>query len=193
MNGIVEYLDIILGAFALIGILVKGIEIYRRKMAEVAEVHSMVHTIFEEVSPNTGFSIKDQIGVIEKDISAQNELIDKITRRQFWLLDNEARLIFEVDCDGQFLWANKKFKELVQRDLIFLKGNGWKNCIHDDDRDEVVDKYKSCIADGIAFEDIFRICNASRNVFRVKCTISKADKSGYMGTLVLLDNNEFFN
>jgi PAS domain-containing protein len=193
MSGIVEYLDIIIGGVAVFGILVKGINIYRKKISEVAEVHKMVHTIFAEVSPNTGFSIKDQICEIKKDISIQNELIDKITRRQFWLLDNESRLIFEVDSDGQFLWANKKFKDLVQRDLIFLKGNGWKNCIHDDDRDEVVEKYKSCIADGITFEDIFRICNATRNVFSVKCTISKADKSGYMGTLILLDNNEFFN
>ncbi len=193
MNGVVEYLDIILGGVAILGIIARGVAVYRRKMSEVAEVHKMVHAIFAEVSPNTGFSIKDQIGIIEKDISSQNELIDKITRRQFWLLDNESRLIFEVDSDGQFLWANKKYKDLVQRDLIFLKGNGWKNCIHDDDRDEVVEKYKSCIMDGIAFEDIFRICNASRNVFRVKCTINKADKSGYMGTLILLDNNEFFN
>jgi PAS domain-containing protein len=192
MDILKDYLEVIIASAAVIGILLKLYFWLRKQWKDVSDVHSMVRTIFSEITPNSGTSIKDKINCIERDLSDQNISIEKITRRQFWLLENEQRLIFETDAEGKFLWINKRFKDLIKRDLSFVEGNGWKNVVHDDDRDEVIDKFQSCIKDGITYEDVFRICDSNRNVFKVKCIANKADECGYMGTIILLDNNVFF-
>jgi PAS domain-containing protein len=192
MGNLLEYIEVIIGAAALLGILIKLISYIRKKLQEVFEVHQMVRTMHSEMTLNSGSSIKDKINNIDHELIEQARSIEKIKKRQFWILDNESRLIFETDFDGKFIWINKKFSDLIKRDLNFIKGFGWKNIIHDDDRDEVTSKFNKCIEDQISFEDTFRICDINGNCFRIKCLANKADECGYMGTIILLDNNDFF-
>ncbi len=193
MGNLLEYIEVIVGLVAVVGILIKLFIFLKKKLKDVFEIHQMVRVMHSEMTLNSGSSIKDKINNIDHELIEQAKSIEKIKKRQFWILDNEFRLIFETDFDGKFMWINKKFSDLIKRDLNFIKGFGWKNIIHDDDRDDVTEKFDKCIKDQISFEDTFRICDTDGNCFRIKCSANKADEYGYMGTIILLDNNDFFN
>lgn len=152
-------------------------------------MHNMVKKIYSEITPNHGSSIKDKVNKIEKRLNDQNESIDKISKRQYWILDNEPRCLFETDDEGRFLWVNKRFKDLIKREDEFILGFGWKNIIHDDDRDAMVDKFFSCIKDGITYEDWFRICDKNSTCYSIKCTATKSETDGYMGSIIITEEN----
>jgi PAS domain-containing protein len=194
-----DYIEIIIGVIAILGILIKGYFLIRKHLDDLSKTFDMIQVIFTEITPNSGSSIKDKVNQIDVDLDKQrlslekqNIAIDKISRIQGWLLDNEPGLLFETDNEGKFIWVNKQLREFLRRDMSFLTGNGWKNVIHDEDREEAIEKFISCIKDGIVYEDVFRICNADRAEFNIKCVASKAGEGGYMGTITLLDNNVFF-
>lgn len=187
MEFIKQYLDIIIGSITILGISIRGYIIGKKYIDDNTTMHNMVKKIYSEITPNHGSSIKDKVNKIETRINEQNESIDKISKRQYWILDNEPRCLFETDDEGRFLWINKSFKDLIKRDTEFVLGFGWKNIIHDEDREVVVDKFASCIKDGITYEDWFRICDINGNCYSVKCIATKAETNGYIGTLIITD------
>lgn len=185
MDFIKQYLDIIIASGTILTISVRAYITAKKYLDDNKKMQDMVQKIHSEITPNHGSSIKDKVNKIEQRINNQNEAIDKISKRQFWILDNEPRCLFETDDSGKFLWANKNLKDLLKRDLEFLKGHGWKNIIHDDDREHVVDKFTSCISDGITYEDWFRICDANNKCYKIKCIATKSETDGYMGTIII--------
>lgn len=192
LKDIKDYLQVIIAGVTVLGLLYQGLRWGYRQYKDLRKMHGMVETMFSELTPNHGGSVKDKIDALDECVKEQNAAIMKLVRRQKWILNNEPRLIFEIDAEGLFKWCNKKFKDFVKRDQSFLDGNGWKNIIHDEDRAVVVNKFTSCISDGITYEDTFRICNKNGECFNIRCVVYKVDDTGYMGTLEVLDNTSFF-
>lgn len=186
MDIIYKYFQFIIASAAVFAICLKLFFWIRVKFKRMEDIHEMIQKIFKELTPNSGSSIKDKILKIESELDEQSKCIEKITRRQLWILDNESKLIFETDDKGKFLWVNKTFKDVASRELSFFVGHGWKNVIHDEDRERVIEKFVSCIKDGILYEDEFRIMDSEYKVYNVKCVANKSDKHGYMGTITLL-------
>lgn len=185
-----EHYEMYAAGLAAIPFIIRGLRWVRTEFMELKEVHGKVHRIFEELTPNHGGSIKDKITNIEKQVDEQADATKNIIKRQLWILDNESRMIFETDADGKFLWVNKSFKDVTNRELSYFKGFGWKNIIADEDRERVVEKWNSCLQDGIIYEDTFKIVSDTGEQFAVKCIANKADKCGYMGTLLLIDSDK---
>jgi PAS domain-containing protein len=167
----------------------------RERNARVEEIHNKVEKIFEEITPNHGSSIKDKINSLDKrmdkvdeNLVLNNKLTEKIFYRQRWILDNQAAAVFESDVNGKCIWANVHYLKLVQRDMAFILGNGWKNIIHPDDRERVIINWDRCVEDGIDAEDTYRIIDIEGRVYRVFCSATKTEGNGYIGSIKVLDN-----
>lgn len=186
MDFIKQYLDIIIASITILGVCFRVAVLIRRYCVSVQEMNRKITLIHSELTPNHGSSIKDKINRIEDRITRQKSIIDKISHRQIWLLDNESVPLFETDSNGKFTWINKKFKDLVNRDDRYLLGFGWKNIIHDNDRDSVVKKFTTCIRDQITYEDTFKIVDVNGNVYNVHCMATVSDDGEYMGVIRLI-------
>ena len=143
MDNIIEHLDtfgIILTAItAIVSILVAIYNYVIKPFIRLYKSHFVlmktIEDIKKEVTPNGGSSIKDVINRIEK----RQIMIDKRTKAIFYNLDNS---IFEVDQNGNILWANRSFhKALGTKNL---KGLDWVSIIDESERESFLREIESC-------------------------------------------------
>ena len=104
-------LDVIIAILTIMGILYKfGRVCYvflKNQLLSIKRVHDQVDTIFKEITPNGGGSIKDKINLISEQMKANTDMTEKIFLRQRWILDNREEPIFESTDDGRCVWVNK--------------------------------------------------------------------------------------
>ena len=143
MDNIIEHLDtfgIILTAItAIVSVLVAIYNYVIKPFIRLYKSHFVlmktIEDIKKEVTPNGGSSIKDVINRIEK----RQIMIDKRTKAIFYNLDNS---IFEVDQNGNILWANRSFhKALGTKNL---KGLDWVSIIDESERESFLREIESC-------------------------------------------------
>lgn len=143
MDNIIEHLDtfgIILTAItAIVSILVAIYNYVIKPFIRLYKSHFVlmktIEDIKKEVTPNGGSSIKDVINRIEK----RQIMIDKRTKAIFYNLDNS---IFEVDQNGNILWANRTFHEAMGTKN--LKGLDWVSIIDESERESFLREIESC-------------------------------------------------
>lgn len=188
----------ITAALAFLGFVFKFLLKVKIKILEKREREELMQRkitkIFEEITPNHGSSIKDKINSLDQRIDKINEnlvlnnkLTEKIFCRQKWMLEHEDFPIFESDSEGKCIWVNECYLKLVKRNLEFVVGNGWKNIIFSEDRDRVTKKWDSCIKDGIDSEDTYRVIDADGKIYKVFCSATKLEGTGYLGYLKILE------
>ena len=187
-------LDVIIAILTIMGILYKfGRVCYvfvKNQFLSIKRVHDQVDTIFKEITTNGGGSIKDKINLISDQMKVNTDMTEKIFLRQRWILDNREEPIFESADDGRCVWVNKPYIKLVKQDVSYFLDNGWKNAIHEEDRERVVNLWNDCVKDGRMYEDEYRIVDANGKSIRVECVSVKTDKHGYIGSLRVLKNVE---
>lgn len=112
-----------------------------------------VDVIFTEMRPNGGSSLKDEVRFVKRNVILMGE-------KHAALLNDIADPYFEADADGNFIWVNRAFTRLVQRNPSELLGSGWYNAVSERDRKIFVDDwYKAAEQDreismNLNFEDI---------------------------------------
>jgi len=143
MDNIIEHLDtigIVISFMAgVIGILTGIYKYIIKPFVILYKGHFVlmktIEDIKKEVTPNGGSSIKDVINRIEK----RQIMIDKRTKAIFYNLENS---IFEVDQDGNILWANQSFHEAMGTKN--LKGLDWVSIIDESERESFLKEIESC-------------------------------------------------
>lgn len=185
-------IDVIIAALTLMGILYKfGRMFYgflKNQINAIRKVHDQIDIIFKEITPNGGGSIKDKINQMSDQMNTNTVMTEKIFLRQRWILDNRDEPIFESSDDGTCIWVNKPYLKLIKQDYGYVLGNGWKNCIHEEDRERVINLWNDCIKDGRMYEDEYRIIDSTGKSIRVECVSVKTDKHGYIGSIKVLKN-----
>jgi PAS domain S-box-containing protein len=157
----------------------------RKTVVSLKQDRERLMVVFTELTPNHGSSLKDKISKMEKDITRNNELTEKIFYRQRWIMENQEIPIFESDPTGFCTWVNEKYAQFFGKSSTVFLGNGWKNIIHPDDRERVEAHWNECIRDGIDAEDTFRVLAKDR-VVKVKVIANKT-QGGYIGSILRLD------
>jgi PAS domain S-box-containing protein len=184
-------LEIIIAILTIVGILIKVVMFLRKKITEqfssITKVHSQVESIFKEITPNGGGSIKDKINLMSCEITENTKLTNKIFYRQRWIMDRRSEPIFEATSAGEYVWVNLPFIELVQRERDGLLGHNWKNIIHEDDRQRVISNWESSVKEGRAYEDEYRIVSPSGKITTVAASAINSNNSGYIGYLSIVD------
>ena len=96
---------------------------------------SSVDDIKKELTTNGGSSIKDTINRIDR----RQVMIDKRSKAIFY---NIEKAILEVDENGNILWANQKFHEIMGTKN--LKGLDWVSYIDEPQRESFLKELESC-------------------------------------------------
>lgn len=184
------YLEVICASFTVIGVLYRIFIHFWRKIKEeynhIVKIHGMIEHIFAELTPNHGSSLKDKVNKIEKDVQENTDLTKKICSRQRWILDNRDEMIFECNDEGMCTWVNEKYCFLMQRDVSYFIDNGWKNAVHEEDRDRVSTEWEHAVKDKRGSQMIYRIVSKEGETYEVEAFATATDKFGYMGHIKIL-------
>lgn len=153
----------------------------------VFNLNKNVKQILEEVKPNGGKSLKDRVTAIQEQVNKDSNSINKIVCRQKWILDNRPEPIFECDTDGNCTWVNEKYCQLLQHDVDYFLGNGWKNGIHCEDLDVVEKEWQKAIKDKRSSTTEYRMVDRESNIYKVKVVAIRHEDYGYIGSIHILE------
>ena len=188
-----DYFQIIIAAGAAAGIIYKISEFVVKKIKKeynnLTRLHTMVETIYSEITPNHGSSIKDKVVAIESKLEENTKMTKQISHRQRWILDNRDEPIFESDPLGNCTWVNDKYCRLSGHDIGFFLGNGWRNIVHEDDRERIVSEWNSAITDKRDSHISFRLVDRDGKIYNVHSIAIRNAESGYIGNINIEQNS----
>lgn len=140
-----------------------------------------IDIIFDEITPNGGKSIKDKIDNIDSSLILVSERL-----RAF--LSDTIDAHFETDAKGLCTRVNRTYTRLVERGTSEILGNGWHNCIYQEDRENVIKAWEDAVKEKRELSINFRFETPSGKVIPVrgtsyKMTNDKGEVIGYLGKL----------
>ena len=115
--------------------------------------------IKKELTTNGGNSLKDSI-ITLKNTCTRIELRQKvIEQRTKAALHYNNIALFETDKQGRLVWTNNSFYELTSDSITNVDGYDWLTYIHEDDREEFFQEFKSCLKMNRKFLKTVRNCD----------------------------------
>lgn len=152
---------------------------------DVKGYFAKIDTIFKELQPNSGSSLRDAINQMRNTLHT-------IEKRQRAWLSYEDQGIFETDADGRTIWTNRAYLKMLNVTFEETQGNGWKNFIHPANRERVIGEWNAAVADkrdckmpikylSADNEEICATCEA----FAIKDDEGKL--TGYVGVVTIHD------
>lgn len=165
----------------------KGYLNIKTEYDKICIIHTMIPSIYSELTPNHGSSIKDKIDKIDKKVDENTKVTNLICHRQRWILDNRSEPIFECDINGNCTWVNEKYCQLTKHNISHFIGNGWKSMIHEDDRERVIQEWESAVEDKRSSTCTYRIVDVDGNIYHISTISTINDIYGYIGTITILN------
>ena len=140
--------------------------------------------IENELTHNGGTSLKDAIYRIED----RQYGMEAFFRAQL-NLHNVA--IVRTDKDGKLIAINRQYQRMTGYSLVEVRGDGWINAIHPDDRSKVKHQWDEAIAGGREYTEDIKFITASGDSFMAHASIFRELDSagvirGYLGTITPL-------
>jgi len=147
------------------------------------DLHDSVKCLVTEVMVNDGSSLRDAVVRIEESVALANE------RQRVRMLD-DANLIFETDVKGNFIWVNRTFCRVVQRQPSELIGRGWLNVLPPARREAAAKNWYRAVGNNMEFETTVSYTNPDDEVFEIeiksyRMSDGKGETIGYWGTITL--------
>jgi PAS domain S-box-containing protein len=161
-----------------------------QKVTLLQELHYKdVKEIRKELSPNGGTSIKDTVNKLAEGVEKIATSIDNLTTqgtrmelRQQSILNSISVPTFERDNKGNCTYANKAYLDLTGRTMEEVRGMGWLNVIHPEDRERVLADWLRSTAQQRNFEDTFRVVNRQdQMIYEVNVVAEAVSGNGYIG------------
>lgn len=166
---------------------INGHEEVKKRLIKLEEVNVEIK---KELTPNGGSSMKDVITKlaesmerVEERTLSMTEQVSRMEARQQSILNSVDVPVFETDMNGKCTFANKPYLKLIGRTFDEIKGNGWINSIHPDDRTTVREQWDAAVKDTRNFEMTYRILGGDKFVYEVFCEASPIEglANGYSG------------
>lgn len=138
-----------------------------------------VQKILDQLSPNGGSTLKDQLNRIES-----RQVVGEQRVRALWM--DSANGQFESDASGGTIYINRTYAQLVGMDINSMKGSGWLMAVHPEDREHVEAEWRSAVIDKRELDATYRMVNRETGVtIRVRVRASPLmDHHGAMGGFV---------
>lgn len=150
-----------------------------------------VQEIRKELKTNGGNSIKDAI-INLRDTCQRIENRQKvITQRTKAALHYSNVALFETDQSGRLVWSNMNLCEITKNIITRIEGFDWINLFEEDEREEVMSEFKSCLLMNRRFNKLTKLQNGS-NV-RLLGYPYKISDSEHGGFLISITENEVSN
>ena len=159
------------------------------KLAMLKNIHQKdLADIKKELIPNGGTSIKDTVNKLAVSLDKVATSIDTLSvqgnrmeLRQQNILNSVNIPTFETDKNGECVFANKAYLELIGRSMEEIRGPSWINIIHPEDRAKVRAEWLAAVSENRNFEMTYRIVNREQMVFDISCAATPIAGNGYIG------------
>lgn len=137
---------------------VKAIKPTIKLLQSQEDLIKSLDTIKKELTTNGGNSLKDAIIELRNTcgrIEIRQKVIEQRTKAALHY-NNVA--LFETDDQGRLVWTNNSFYELTSDSVSNVDGYDWLSYIHEDEREEFFNEFKSCLQMNRKFVRIVRNC-----------------------------------
>ena len=139
-----------------------------------------INLLLSEMRPNGGHSFRDQINRIE-----ERQLY--LDGRSKAMLNEDLNGVFETDAEGNCTWVNRRLIRMTGRSFEELRGHGWVNTVHPEDRDRVEKEWESAQMENRAFMVSFRMLHPDRDPVIVRTTGHRIQKAnGELGGFTVI-------
>ena len=121
-----------------------------------------VEQIRKELQTNGGNSLKDAVINLGKTcdrIELRQRVIEQRTKAS---LHYSNVALFETDEDGRLIWNNVHLCDLTQDIAKSVEGYDWLNCIDEEEREDVLQEFTSCIKMNRKFNRTTRTINGKK-------------------------------
>jgi PAS domain S-box-containing protein len=173
----------IVGALGAIGITwrvvpatVKALGRFSHVCDRLDAIEAQLAAVVAEIKPNGGGSIKDAIKRIEVKLSRAKSM-------QRLMLEASDTAHYETDDRGGNVWANEACARMLGVQVADFAGAGWRNCIHQDDRQMVGREWAEAVAEGRTYSLRHRFVLPNGTAIHVLTTAEKFE-GGWLGTVI---------
>ena len=153
--------QIVIAGAAIVGLVFTVIRWVVPCVIRISGTFKKIDTIYGELKPNGGSSLRDSIDRQEKAIAAVVETQDLADARQWAIVSSGHLPTWESGDEGGCLRPNAALLELVGRSADQLAGNGWENMIHKDDMQRCWAEWDDAVHKRRTFESTYRVINHS--------------------------------
>ena len=133
-----------LGSF-LAGVWVKVLRPAMKFIDKHDEVVQSIENIEKEITCNGGSSLKDAVINLDTTcgrIENRQKIIEQRTKAS---LQYSNTALFETDKKGKLIWTNEPFFAMTGQTLTDVKGYDWITYIHEDEREDFMKEFESCL------------------------------------------------
>ena len=135
----------------------------RKTFLRVSRAINSIDEISYLIKPNGGSSMSDRLHRIERALlyaDARHKVLTSAV--------NVA--LFETDEKGTCIWVSPEWTEISGIDNEHALENGWVNAIHEEEREEIFEEWKSAIEQRREFRRNYRMVhNKTGNIIYVRC------------------------
>lgn len=122
-------------------------------------VGKAITDIKKELTTNGGNSLKDAIIDLRTTchrMETRQKIIEQRTRAA---LHYSLVSLFETDSEGRIVWANENFSKLTAGKLQNAEGYDWVSYIEEEERDDFLHEFKSCLEMNRKFSRVSKTCD----------------------------------
>jgi hypothetical protein len=109
-------------------------------------VNRSIEELKDEISTHSGKTIKDTLGHVKEACGRIEDRQKVIVQRTKAALHYSGVALFETDKRGRLVWSNNLFGELIREHNALLEGYDWLSLIKDDEQEETLDQFRSCLS-----------------------------------------------
>jgi PAS domain S-box-containing protein len=109
-------------------------------------VGKAVSDIKKELTTNGGNSLKDAIIDLKATCNRMEVRQKIIEQRTKAALHYSMVALFETDTHGRITWTNENFCQLTDNKLQNAEGFDWISYVNEDDREDFLHEFKSCLS-----------------------------------------------
>lgn len=192
---IIEYTGIALGSIAgTWGFLRWVLHPVKKFFTSCGKFYHNCNYLVNEIKPNGGSSLKDSVEGLKASIDSILSTVIRLDQRQIAIANHHDKGIFETDALGNDIFVNRAYCQIKGCTEAEALGMGWKNTIHPDDRERVVNEFQTCIKERRDCHVTFRCLHPRKAPFLVDVHAYvlrdlRGTLLGYMGFLTPIENN----
>lgn len=140
-----------------------------------------VEEIRKELQTNGGSSLKDAIISMRESCVRIENRQKVIIQRTKAALHYSNMALFETDESGRLIWSNANLCELTKDIVTSVEGFDWINLFTEDEREEVLTEFKSCLHMNRRFSKISKMQNGKTvRLLGYPYRISDSEHGGFL-------------
>lgn len=161
---------------------IRGVRKVLQEIDTLADSRIKIDSIYNELHPNGGSSIRDAINRIEM------RLVQVEQKQNVYLLESPQG-IYETDHEGNYIGVNRTFLRMVARTEKEVLGRGWVHCIADSDKERVKKAWDEAVEHGMEFSMIYDMIDVDGEIFKVNAIAYPMESPttkqiiGWLGTI----------